>query len=345
MTHADAGPLPAGVGTRELSGVFIACGLLLITQWILSYWHFAPPVLDVWYTVLWHGISAFWICGLLATNFAAYILAKSSKEAYVIALLGLSVFAIAWVVQGAEGSLSNRLFGSAKWFGLFGLCALAYQARRPDGMKRFLIAVCFTLFVPISTAYLGVTYIVRPQTMDLYAYSFDLSLGGAIAPYFFILFHRSWLVSTIAIAAYVSLLGAYQILFSLQSRFADRAVVPALRVFLVAAVFGFGCYFIFPVVGPANFFGDNYPSSLPGFSDFSPGLTPAYPTARNGMPSLHFAWALLLLMNVPRELSYAKAAFGLFCFLTMLATLGTGEHFLSTWWRRCRLRPQFRRSG
>jgi hypothetical protein len=322
----DTGPASTDMGRRELAGIFIACGLLLIVQWVLSFWRITPPVIYTWSRVL-QDISIFWACGLAATNFAAYILAKNSKEAAVMALLGLSVFAITFAAHGAEPSLPGRLSGSAKWFGLFGLAALAYQARRPNGLKRFLTAICFSLFVPISIAYLTATYVLRPKTMDLYAYSFDLSLGWGVAQYFFNLVHRSWIVSVIATAAYICLLGAYEILFALQSRFADRTVAPALRVFLIAAVLGFGCYFIFPVSGPTNFFGDNYPFHLPGFSDFIARPVPALPGARNGMPSLHFAWALLLLVNVPRELKHAKAAFALFCFLTMVATMGLGEHF------------------
>lgn len=314
----------AVIGTRELVGVFIALGILVVIQWVLSLWQIASPVSAVWPAVLWRDLAAF-----TAINIVTYVLARTSKERWVLAAVGLSVFIVAYEFHSGEGDLFDRILWSARWLGLFGLCALAYQARRPGGIKIFLVAICFWLFVPISIAYLDLTYVVRPQTLDWFAYTFDLSLGAGVVPYFFVLFHRSYSVAIIASVAYVSLLGAYEVLFALQLRFVDRSVVPALRVFLIAAVLGFGCYFIFPVVGPAHFFGDSYPSRLPGFADFVPALAPAMVTARNGMPSLHFAWALLLVVNVPRELRYAKAAFALFCFLTLLATLGLGEHFFA----------------
>jgi len=324
MTVDDARPPMAVIGTRELAGVFIALGTLLLVQWVLSLWQLASPVSAVWSAVLWRDLAAF-----TAINIVTYVMAKTSTERWVLAAFGFSVFIVAFELHGGDGDLFDRILWSARWLALFGLCALAYQAPRPGGIKIFLVAICFWLFVPISIAYLDLTYLIRPQTLDWFAYSFDLSLGAGVVPYFFILFHRSYSVAIIASVAYVSLLGAYEVLFSLQLRFLDRSVVPALRVFLIAAVLGFACYFIFPVVGPAHFFGDSYPSRLPGFTDFVPALAPAMVTARNGMPSLHFAWALLLVVNVPRELRYAKAAFALFCFLTLLATLGLGEHFFA----------------
>jgi len=316
----------AAVG-REIVTIYIACGLAVIAAWVLSFWELTPPLVETWTAIVLGEGNFFWVCGLVATNVVAYILARSSKEAWLTMLLGLSIFALSFVVHPSQGALYERLLQPAKWFGIFGLCALAYQARRPGGVEIFLTALCFSLFVPISVAYLAMTSSLRPDTMDLHAYAFDRSLGIGVAPYVFTLFRRSGLVSTIAIAAYVSLLGAYVVLSGLQARFADRSVVPALRIFLLAAGIGFACYFIFPVVGPRNFFGDNYPFHLPDFSQFTVGWSPAIPTARNGMPSLHFAWALLLVLNVPRSLPYAKAAFALFCFLTALATLGTGEHY------------------
>jgi len=76
-----------------------------------------------------------------------------------------------------------------------------------------------------------------------------------------------------------------------------------------------------------NFFGNDYPSNMPGLSDFNLTLVSVFPTARNAMPSLHFSWALLLLLNIPKKLKHARAFFMAYCFLTVVATLGTGEHY------------------
>lgn len=312
--------------SKELVWILIACALLSLTQTALSHWQITPRVTDVWSAVV-CGISAFWICDLVAVLFSACIFAKNSKEVAVIALFGVMAFLVAFVAYGSEVSLMTRIFESAKWLGLIGLLALAYQSLRERDLKNFLVAICFTLFVPISTGYLSATYVAHPLTMDLYTYSFDLSLVWRVAPYFYNLARHSWIVTMVTGLAYIGILGAYQILAALQVRFVDHAVVPALRIFLIAAILGFGCYFIFPVVGPAPFFGGSYPGSLPGLADFAPRAMLAGLAPRNGMPSLHFAWALLLLMNVPRRLRYAKALYALYCYLTFMATLSTGQHY------------------
>src|SRR4029078_12008104 len=58
-------------------------------------------------------------------------------------------------------------------------------------------------------------------------------------------------------------------------------------------------YRICPVVGPADAFATVYPAQMPIVSAdaarpiWTPGRVP-----RNGMPSLHAAWALLMLLNI-----------------------------------------------
>ena len=46
------------------------------------------------------------------------------------------------------------------------------------------------------------------------------------------------------------------------------------------------------------------------------------------MPSLHTAWVLMLSWWTYRQRRWVRVAAGLFLFLTLLATLGLGEHYL-----------------
>ena len=53
------------------------------------------------------------------------------------------------------------------------------------------------------------------------------------------------------------------------------------------------------------------------------------PTApRNSLPSLHFAWALLILWSLKPGQRLARLLAVLFVIATVLATLGSGEHYL-----------------
>ena len=79
-----------------------------------------------------------------------------------------------------------------------------------------------------------------------------------------------------------------------------------LRAFVIAAVLGLLCYWMFPAVGPRWV-------GMPG-------------AVRNCMPSLHLTWALLLWRYAPRG-NVWRWPFALFAALTALATLATGEHY------------------
>ncbi|HEY2845078.1 MAG TPA: phosphatase PAP2 family protein, partial [Bryobacteraceae bacterium] len=46
------------------------------------------------------------------------------------------------------------------------------------------------------------------------------------------------------------------------------------------------------------------------------------------IPSLHTAWGLLIFWRTRGSVLWIRAAAGLFLFLTLLATLGLGEHYL-----------------
>jgi hypothetical protein len=48
----------------------------------------------------------------------------------------------------------------------------------------------------------------------------------------------------------------------------------------------------------------------------------------NAMPSLHTAWALLIFWRTRRNRFAIRAVAGLFLLLTLLATLGLGEHYV-----------------
>ncbi len=312
------------MGKRELAGVMAACGCLIIAQWILSYWQITLPVSSVWMTIL-TGANGFWVCSLAGANLVACILSKSRKESNIILLLGLLVFLSDFLLQKNINFL-YRFIISIKWYGIYGIIAVLYQSYRSGDIRVLMTVICFSIFVPISSAFLFSTYVLNPQTMDIYAYNFDLSLNWKIAPYFFNIYRKSLLISSIGLAAYIALLGAYQIIFALQTRFDDRTVVPALRVFLIAAILGYISYFIFPAVGPIYFFGDHYPYNLPALPLMR---TYAPAAARNSMPSLHFAWALLLWINIPRKLKYARGAFAIYTFLMVIATLGSGEHYFA----------------
>jgi hypothetical protein len=83
-----------------------------------------------------------------------------------------------------------------------------------------------------------------------------------------------------------------------------------------------------PVCGPRFAFPD-FPSEPAALNAGDLRLL-ALPTnvERNGVPSLHFAWALLVWWNLRRRSKSYRLFTGGFLAATGVATLGTGEHYL-----------------
>lgn len=103
---------------------------------------------------------------------------------------------------------------------------------------------------------------------------------------------------------------------------------PLLSRWLLIGLVGFGLYFVVPGVGPkvAQYLQSSAGLPLPADVSLTrmhhAGLEP-----RNAMPSLHTAWALLLVIVALRMTTAALIGAGLFASATALATLGLGEHY------------------
>jgi hypothetical protein len=97
---------------------------------------------------------------------------------------------------------------------------------------------------------------------------------------------------------------------------------------LVAGACGFALYFVCPVVGPVVSFGPFYPDTLPAIP-LDPALLLAIDDApRNGMPSLHTIWALLIWFNVEGVPAGLRRALRAFVILTLWAVMSPeGSHW------------------
>lgn len=100
---------------------------------------------------------------------------------------------------------------------------------------------------------------------------------------------------------------------------------------LFAEVIGVATYSLFPVCGPRYVFQSSFPDRFLS-SEMAQRLIleriPIEPSfARNGVPSLHLTWALLVLYNSRSRLGRISTA--LFALATLYATLATGEHYVS----------------
>lgn len=170
----------------------------------------------------------------------------------------------------------------------------------------------------------------HPLVLDLNLYSFDASLHMQFPFLVGQLFHRYWLLGIVAGVVYVGL----PILIGLTYAgclMSDRK--NALACFIALAIIGpVGVLFynLFPAAGPAYLFGHDFPGLPPSIEQARHILVRPVAIAgfRNAMPSLHAAWVYIAFWFSRNLSRWERGLAGFFLVGTLLATLGTGEHYL-----------------
>ncbi len=248
----------------------------------------------------------------------------------LVTLCGTAAFALepAWAGPAGAYFLSNTL----AFLGLTGVAAVGALAihswRRREA--RWLLAMFVSLLVLnlISGRYLSFTSTAMPITFDRVVALADAQFG--LQPSFALgrLFTRFQVLANLCFLTYNGLLFALLLLCSVRFRKDLKSSVELLLQFAAAAALGSLLYVLLPVCGPIYAFPAQFPFHEPALalSDL-PGFLPAAP--RNGVPSLHFAWALLFFLCSLREVAWVRAVFAFFLAGTFLATMGMGEHYLT----------------
>jgi hypothetical protein len=222
------------------------------------------------------------------------------------------------------------------WFAFLGFSSFVIMAVRSiwERERRMLLyawvpAAIFVMSDHFARTLHEWTVKAHPKTLDLYLLSFDSSLRVQIAfsvgQYYARLpwLHNSALLAYVGLAIPIALVYAGRLV-----RFREGAF-PSMLAFLIAGPMGFLFYNLFPACGPHYVFGRDFPfHPLPIAVLSRLALEPyAIPGWRNAMPSLHLTWSLLAwwyskgLSWIERLVAFAFLA------LTVLATLGTGEHY------------------
>ena len=171
---------------------------------------------------------------------------------------------------------------------------------------------------------------LSPLTLDMHLVAFDSALGeqwsfaigrwAQAAPAFKALLVHSYGMLPIAVAVIYALLLR-------QGRGGDF-----LWLFMVAGLLGLASYWLFPASGPSYVFLERFPDHAPSQKLVrSLQLRPiaVADAPRNCVPSLHITWTLLLFWY-SRGLHPAARGLALaFLLLTVLSTLGLGEHYVA----------------
>lgn len=285
--------------------------------------------------------ASFYMNGLISTYFAVTVACG------VIVLVNLrpNVRDAAMMVAGAFllAALDYFVFGYQwkpvsiiSFLGLSAIAVLGFRSVWAEGRELKILVlglVPFVLFIAsewLATPLLHLTERIHSATLDLFLYYFDGSLGvqaSFVAGKMFA--HWPWL-KAISMFFYIGLEIPLILVYVRHLVAQGERALPVMIVFMITGPIGVIFYNLFPAAGPFHLFGDRFPfhplnSTQVRHLLLEPTPLHAFP---NAIPSLHMTWVLLAWWNsqglsrLTRSIAFAFLAF------TVLATLGTGEHYL-----------------
>ncbi|HVT37114.1 MAG TPA: phosphatase PAP2 family protein, partial [Nevskiaceae bacterium] len=170
---------------------------------------------------------------------------------------------------------------------------------------------------------------LHPATYDFQLFRIDSALGldlsarlGGLARL------HPWLGNLLVIV-YMLEPCALMALYALQIRRPLSGEIRALDLMVGSGLAAWLAYNLYPVCGPAYAFGTEYfPLKLPAPAAVPHGLSVIAHDPRNGMPSMHFGWALAMWVIALRRGWPVRVAFSLVLALTAIATIALGEHYV-----------------
>jgi hypothetical protein len=225
------------------------------------------------------------------------------------------------------------------WVSFLGIASVAVLALRvlwSQGPARriavytFVPALLFVTSEWCASYFLDWTQKARPRVLDLYLYSFDASLHVQLPFLFGQAFARSQSLSLISLLFYLGLPIAIGLTYAGCLMNDRKNAFPALLAFLLTGPIGAIFYTMFPALGPVHIFMADFPWRPLTYQQVPRLFLESLPVAgpRNAIPSLHAAWIFLVLWFC-RGLSLVEKIVGaVFVIFTLIATLGTGEHYL-----------------
>lgn len=275
---------------------------------------------------------------------SAYLSLALASAVIVLAMIRRSWLDLFWVLAGGLflAVLDYRVMHFRPWFmagfsfaGLAALAILGTHTIWAEAKNRalllygFLPAVLFVGSEWSATTLLDITEALHPKTFDLFLYSFDSSLGVQISFAVGQMFWKFPWVRFACLVIYIALPLPLALVYAAQLRRRRETALAVMLAFLVTGPLGVLFYNMLPACGPAHLFGAAFPfHPLSSAEAMRLKVAPVViKGARNAIPSLHMAWVLLVWWNSRGLPRWIRGIALLFVGLTVLATLGTGEHY------------------
>ena len=194
--------------------------------------------------------------------------------------------------------------------------------------------LCFYLFMIALQLglypLLRLTMMLHPLTFDAVAFHMDILFGASPSVLIAKMAAPYPLLRTAMALTYDWLPVVFVILFGLQFRQEKSAPASIMVIWAMSVPCAIVAYQICPISGPAYlFWSAGFPEVLPVLGTIPEQASMVAPAFRNGFPSLHFGGCLMLLFTARYlHAPWFKTLLWLLTGLTVLATLGRGEHYL-----------------
>jgi len=258
-----------------------------------------------------------------------------ARIAFVSALGAAFAVAIVWghfedtptllvQITGALGLASLLLLGCfVVWRG---------REREPAAYRALLPGAALTFMILAAMYSLNMASLLHAKTLDLYAYAFDGCLG--FQPSFElgrIMYARPW-VFTLVKMTYEGIVIAMAAVYAGYMPRRTKPIWELIEMLFAPAIVGYLFFSVFPVCGPRYAFSSYFPQSYLPSSALPRLILERIPVPimfpRNGVPSLHLTWALMIWLNTRGLPRWARAAALALVLATAFDTLATGEHYL-----------------
>jgi hypothetical protein len=253
---------------------------------------------------------------------------------FVVLAIGLEAAKTLFLLAQHRNPLDSwSTMGIGMWYASIALslwslatCPKSERLREFDlGLVRLSLPIGFAL----SLFGLSLTKEHIDLTYDNFLYAFDGLLLGDIARRLAEWCNRSQFLWVVAFVSYQSFWIVLSVFIHAQGRTGPGGPGQLMTRWILTGLAGWCLYFALPGIGPYEaFYVQHGPTApAPAHVDLS-AMAASHDNARNAMPSLHMAWALLLAMAGWKMGPRWFGAGLLFCVVTVFATLGLAEHYL-----------------
>jgi PAP2 superfamily len=268
------------------------------------------------------------LCGALVT---LLVVQPSWTNLASVAVCSVVLAGLDYRVMGFQ----PRFMAAFSFAGLGSLAVLGTRtiwARKQDRtlfLYAFLPAVLFVASDYMASTLLDYTEILHPKTFDLYLYSVDCSLRVQFSFLLGQMFARYQWLRFAGLLFYIALPLPLALVYAAHLRLKNKNAFPVMLAFLITGPMGVLFYNMVPASGPVHIFGQGFPWHPLSTSQAMHLALETVPLkgARNAIPSLHMAWVLLVWWNSKGLSRWIRVIAFAFVIFTVLATLGTGEHY------------------